>query len=173
MPIFYRLVSNLTYRAEFASPISLVLNLCRQPRLQLWSYLSKSPSALNLSLQSYLQHWIYLSNLTFSVEFIYPILTLALNLSLHSYLQRWINLSNLTFSVEFISPILPSTLPSTLRAVLACCTRCTSLEFMALTSTHCELSARLWPLTASCMRVRHGGVMLTQEIEPGLAGSCE
>src|SRR6218665_3513675 len=44
---------------------------------------------------------------------------------------------------------------------------------MALTSTPCEQSARLQPSTASCMPVQHGGVMLTKEIGPGLADSCE
>src|SRR6218665_2874281 len=44
---------------------------------------------------------------------------------------------------------------------------------MALTSTPCEQSARLQPSTASCMLVRHGGVMLTKQIGPGGADSCE
>src|SRR6218665_3618454 len=34
-------------------------------------------------------------------------------------------------------------------------------------------SASLRPSTASCMLVRHGGVMLTKQIGPGLAGSSE
>src|SRR6218665_2538237 len=60
-----------------------------------------------------------------------------------------------------------------LLAVLGSCMRCTSLEPMALTSTPCEHSARLRPSTASCMPVWHGGVMLTKQIGPGLADSCE
>src|SRR6218665_2511291 len=59
------------------------------------------------------------------------------------------------------------------RAVLAPCTRYASLEQMALTSTPCEQSARLRPATASCMLVRHGGVLLTKQTGPRLAGSCE
>src|SRR6218665_3496854 len=62
------------------------------------------------------------------------------------------------------------------RAVLGTsgpCTCCTSLELMALTSSPCEQSARLRPSTQSCVLVQHGGVMLTKQIGPGLAGSCE
>src|SRR6218665_1862405 len=59
------------------------------------------------------------------------------------------------------------------RAVLGLCTRCVSLEPMALTSNPCEQSARPQPSTASRMLVRHGGVMLTKQIGPGWADSCE
>src|SRR6218665_2613003 len=59
------------------------------------------------------------------------------------------------------------------RAVLGLCTRCASLEPMALTSTPCEQSAKPQPSTTSCMLVRHGGVMLTKQIRPGWADSCE
>src|SRR6218665_2276667 len=53
------------------------------------------------------------------------------------------------------------------------CTCCTSLEPLALTSSPCEQRARLRLSTQSCMLVQHGGVVLTKQIGPGLAGSCE
>src|SRR6218665_3066747 len=60
-----------------------------------------------------------------------------------------------------------------LLGLLGLCTRCASLEPMALTSAPCEQSAKPQPSTASCMLVRHGGVMLTKQIRPGWADSCE
>src|SRR6218665_832727 len=59
------------------------------------------------------------------------------------------------------------------RGVLGLCTRCASLEPMTLTSTPCEQSAKPQPSTVFCMLVRQGGVMLTKQIGPGWADSCE
>ena len=60
-----------------------------------------------------------------------------------------------------------------LLGLLGLCTRCASLEPMALTSTPCEQFAKPQPSTASCMLVGHGGVMLTKQIGLGWIDSCE